>query len=99
MVLADLRPMGVTGKVLQERLDSNHITLNKNSIPNDPESASVTSGVRIGTAAATTRGLREDDMAVIAHCIAQTALNFETTREEVVSTVEMLCRKYPLYQG
>ena len=99
LVLADLRPMGVTGKVLQERLDSNHITLNKNSIPNDPESASVTSGVRIGTAAATTRGLREDDMAVIAHCIAQTALNFETTREEVVSTVEMLCRKYPLYQG
>lgn len=99
LVLADLRPMGVTGKVLQERLDSNHITLNKNSIPNDPESASVTSGVRIGTAAVTTRGLKEDNMAVIAHCIAQTARNFETTREEVVSTVEMLCRKYPLYQG
>ena len=98
LVLADLRPMGVTGKVLQERLDSNHITLNKNSIPNDPESASVTSGVRIGTAAVTTRGLVEEDMAVIAHCVAQTARNYEATREEVLATVTKLCEKYPLYK-
>ena len=99
LVLADLRPMGVTGKVLQERLDGNHITLNKNSIPNDPESASVTSGVRIGTAAVTTRGLVEEDMAVIAHCVAQTARNYEATREEVLATVTKLCEKYPLYKN
>ena len=98
LVLADLRPMGVTGKVLQERLDSNHITLNKNSIPNDPQSASVTSGVRIGTAAVTTRGLVEEDMALIAHCVAQTARDYEATREEVLATVAKLCEKYPLYK-
>lgn len=99
LVLADLRPMGVTGKVLQERLDANHITLNKNAIPNDPESPSVTSGVRIGMAAVTTRGLVEEDMGVIAHCIAQTARDFDGTRQQVLSTVAALCEKYPLYKG
>ncbi len=97
MVLADLRPLGVSGKELQERCDLNHMTLNKNSIPNDPAPKTVTSGVRIGTAAITTRGLVEEDMAKVAHCVAQTAKDFAGTREEVLSTVAGLCKKYPMY--
>jgi len=97
LMLADLRPMGITGKELQRRCDENRITLNKNSIPGDPEKFTVTSGVRIGTAAVTTRGLQEEDMKTIAHCIALTAKVFENTREEVLSTVRRLCSRYPLY--
>ena len=97
LMLADLRPMGITGKELQRRCDENRITLNKNSIPGDPEKFTVTSGVRIGTAAVTTRGLQEEDMKTIAHCIALTAKDFENTREEVLSTVRGLCSRYPLY--
>ena len=99
LVLADLRPMNVTGKELQENLDQNHITLNKNAIPNDPQPASVASGVRIGTPAVTTRGLKEEDLKVVAHCIAQTARDFEGTRKEVLDTVHALCEKYPMYEG
>ena len=97
LMLADLRPLHITGKELQHRCDENHITLNKNSIPGDPEKFTVTSGVRIGTAAVTTRGLQEEDMKTIGHCIALTAKDFEGTWEEVRSTVAELCRKYPLY--
>ena len=99
MVLADLRPLGVNGKDLQDRCDLNHITLNKNSIPNDPTPKTVTSGVRIGTAAITTRGLVEEDVRKVAHCVALTAKNFEGTRGEVLSTVAALCEKYPLYMN
>ena len=99
MVLADLRPLGISGKDLQGRCDENHMTLNKNAIPNDPASPSVTSGARIGTPAVTTRGLKEEDMATIAHCIGQTARDFAGTRQAVLETVAALCRKYPLYQG
>ena len=99
MVLADLRPLGVNGKDLQDRCDLNHITLNKNSIPNDPTPKTVTSGVRIGTAAITTRGLVEEDVRKVAHCVALTAKNFEGTRGEVLSTVAALCEKYPLYKN
>ena len=99
LVLADLRPMAISGKELQERLDTNRITLNKNAIPNDPASASVTSGVRIGTAAVTTRGCVEEDMATIAHCVALTARDYEGSREEVLATVANLCEKYPIYKG
>ena len=99
MVLADLRPLGISGKDLQGRCDENHMTLNKNAIPNDPASPSVTSGARIGTPAVTTRGLKEEDMATIAHCIGQTARDFAGTRQAVLETVVALCRKYPLYQG
>ena len=98
MVLADLRPLGVSGKLLQERCDLNHMTLNKNSIPNDPAAMTVTSGVRIGTAAVTTRGLVEEDMVTIAHCVALTAKDFDGSREEVLSTVASLCQKYPMYR-
>ncbi len=98
LMLADLRPMGITGKELQTRCDLNHITLNKNAIPGDPEKPTVTSGVRIGTAAVTTRGLGVEEMGKIARCIAMTARDFEGTRDEVLAAVAEICRKFPLYQ-
>ena len=97
LMLADLRPMHITGKELQSRLDENHITLNKNAIPGDPEKPSVTSGVRIGTAAVTTRGLGEEEMKTIAHCIAMTAKDFEGTSAEVKETVASICKQFPMY--
>ena len=98
LMLADLRPMHITGKELQLRCDANHITLNKNAIPNDPEKPAVTSGVRIGTAAVTTRGLGEAEMKKIAHCIALTAKDFEGTQAEVHATVAEICNQFPLYK-
>ena len=98
LMLADLRPMHITGKDLQERCDLNHITLNKNAIPGDPEKPSVTSGVRIGTAAVTTRGLGTEEMRKIAHCIALTARDFEGTAAEVKATVHDICEQFPLYK-
>ena len=98
LMLADLRPMNITGKDLQIRCDANHITLNKNAIPNDPQKPSVTSGVRIGTAAVTTRGLGEEEMKRIAHCVALTAKDFEGTQAEVQATVADICEKFPLYK-
>ncbi len=97
LMLADLRPLGITGKELQYRCDENHMTLNKNAIPGDPEKPSVTSGVRIGTAAVTTRGLGEAEMKQIGHCIGLTARDFEGTTAEVRATVADICEKYPLY--
>ncbi len=98
LMLADLRPMDITGKELQIRCDANHITLNKNSIPGDPQKPSVTSGVRIGTAAVTTRGIGEEQMKRIAHCIALTARDFEGTADEVRATVADICEQFPLYK-
>ena len=98
LMLADLRPMNITGKELQARCDANHITLNKNAIPGDPQKPSVTSGVRIGTAAVTTRGLGEAEMKQIAHCVALTAKDFEGTQAEVHATVAEICEKFPLYK-
>lgn len=98
LMLADLRPMHITGRELQSRLDVNHITLNKNAIPGDPEKPTVTSGVRIGTAAVTTRGLGETEMRQIARCIAMTARDFAGTSVEVKATVAEICEKFPLYQ-
>ena len=98
LMLTDLRPMNITGKELQIRCDANHITLNKNAIPADPQKPTITSGVRIGTAAVTTRGLGEEEMKKIAHCVALTAKNFEGTREEVLATVAEICRQFPMYQ-
>jgi len=97
LMLADLRPMNISGKELQERCDANHITLNKNAIPGDPAKPSVTSGVRIGTAAVTTRGLGADEMKRIARCIAMTARDFEGTAEQVRAEVADICRKFPMY--
>ena len=97
LMLADLRPMHITGKELQNRLDENHITLNKNAIPGDPQKPSVTSGVRIGTAAVTTRGLGAEQMKQIAHCIGLTARDFEASADEVKATVAAICKEFPLY--
>jgi glycine hydroxymethyltransferase len=98
LLLADLRPMGITGKELQARLDENNITLNKNAIPGDPEKPSVTSGVRVGTAAVTTRGLGEEEMKIIARCIGMTARDFEGTSAQVKATVAEICERFPLYK-
>ncbi len=98
LCLLDLRSLGVTGKELEERLDSVGITTNKNSIPNDPQKPSVTSGVRLGTAAVTTRGLTESDMREIAHLIFLSATDFENSREEIADRVAAICKKYPLYE-
>ncbi len=98
LMLADLRPMHITGKELQHRLDENHITLNKNAIPGDPEKPSVTSGVRIGTAAVTTRGLGAEQMKLIARCIAMTCKDFAGTSDEVKRIVAEICQQFPMYQ-
>ena len=98
LMLADLRPMNITGKELQLRCDANHITLNKNAIPGDPEKPAITSGVRIGTAAVTTRGLGHEEMKKIARCIAMTARDFDGTAQEVRDTVAEICQQFPLYK-
>ena len=98
LILLDLRGTGVTGKELEHRLDEVHITLNKNAIPGDPAKPSITSGVRIGTAAVTTRGLGAEEMKKIARCIALTARDFEGTQKEVHETVAAICEKFPLYK-
>nr|WP_295154126.1 serine hydroxymethyltransferase [uncultured Ruminococcus sp.] len=98
LMLADLRPFNITGKKLQNDLDAVYITVNKNAIPNDPESPFVTSGVRIGTPAVTTRGLVEEDMDVIAECIYLTASDFEANADKVREMVTAICKKYPLYE-
>ena len=98
LMLADLRPMGITGKEMQARCDANHITLNKNSIPGDPEKFTVTSGVRIGTAAVTTRGMGPEEMKRIAACIGMTARDFAGTADRVKAEVADMCEKFPLYR-
>ena len=95
LMLIDLRGEEVTGKELEKRLDAAHITCNKNTVPNDPRSPFVTSGVRLGTPAVTTRGLKEDDMDVIAECIAL-VLQSEDNIEKVKGMVAELTAKYPL---
>ncbi len=95
LMLLDLRSMGITGK----QLDEVYITVNKNAIPNDPESPFITSGVRIGTPAVTSRGLKEDDMRTIAHLIKLTATDFENSADYIRAEVTKICDKYPLYEG
>ncbi len=97
LMLVDLRPMYITGKEMERRLDEVHITVNKNAIPNDPEKPFVTSGVRVGTPAVTTRGLVEEDMKTIAHLFKLVATDFEGTADECRAIVKGLCEKYPLY--
>ncbi len=97
LMLVDLRPMHITGKEMEKRLDEVHITVNKNAIPNDPEKPFVTSGVRVGTPAVTTRGLKEEDMKVIAHLFKLVATDFENSADECRAIVKGICEKYPLY--
>ena len=97
LMLLDLRSFSITGKELEKRLDSVNITVNKNAIPNDPQTPFVTSGIRIGTPAATTRGFDTDDMRVIAKLIRLTATEYEEKADEVRGEVAKLCAKHPLY--
>ncbi len=97
LMLVDLRPFGVTGKEYENRLDEVGITVNKNAIPFDPEKPGVTSGIRVGTPAVTTRGLKEDDMKEIAELMYLTIAEFETKQDEIKERVKALCDKYPLY--
>ncbi len=97
LMLVDLRGMEISGKELQNRCDEVYITLNKNTVPNDPRSPFVTSGVRIGTPAITSRGLVESDMAEIAHLIWLTATDFENKADEIRAAVTKICEKYPIY--
>ena len=100
LMLVDLTNFSdVSGKDMQNRCDEVNITLNKNSIPREPRSPFVTSGVRIGTPAVTTRGFKEEDMAVIADCLYKVVSDFEGTKEEVRSKVLALTKKYPIYEG
>lgn len=97
LMLIDLRGTGITGKELQLRLDDCNITANKNTIPFDPEKPFITSGVRIGTPAVTTRGMKEDDMVEIADLISLCIFDYENKKDEVISRVAKLTEKYPLY--
>ncbi len=97
LILVDLRNFNITGKEMEKRLDDVRITANKNAIPFDPEKPFVTSGIRLGTPAVTTRGFKEEDMKVIAECIYLTAKD-ETNAEEVRKKVAALCDKYPIYE-
>ncbi len=98
LLLIDLRSMGVTGKELEHNLDEVHITVNKNAIPDDPQKPTITSGIRVGTPAVTSRGFKEEDMRTIAKLIKLTATDLENSREYIISEVDKLCSKYPIYE-
>lgn len=98
LMLVDLRKAHITGKELEKRLDEVHITVNKNAIPNDPEKPFVTSGIRVGTPAVTTRGFGEEEMKVIGSLIWQAATDFDAKADSIRETVAAMCAKYPLYQ-
>lgn len=97
LMLIDLQPFGITGKEMEKRLDEVHITVNKNAIPNDPQSPFITSGIRIGTPAVTSRGFKEADMLLIAKWIKDIATDFEGNKDRVTSEVAELLKNYPIY--
>ncbi len=98
LMLVDLQSFGITGKELEKKLDQVYITVNKNAVPNDPQSPFITSGVRIGTPAVTTRGLVEEDMKKIAEFIYLAATDFDARADEIRAGVTAICEKYPLYE-
>lgn len=98
LMLVDLQNMHITGKELQNRLDNVYITVNKNAVPNDPASPFVTSGIRIGTPAVTTRGLKEEDMKIISHLIKLAVTEFDTKADEIRAAVNEICSRYPIYE-
>ena len=99
LCLIDLRPKNITGKEMETRLDSVGITVNKNAIPDDPQKPTVTSGIRVGTPAVTTRGFQEEDMIKVAHLIALCATEYEQKQDEIRQEVAALCKKYPLFRA
>ena len=98
LMLVDLRKMNLTGKEMQTRLDEVYITVNKNGIPNDPQKPGITSGIRIGTPAVTTRGLKEPEMKEIAGLIHLAAVDFEKHASQIRQAVTEICARYPIYQ-
>ena len=98
LMLLDLRNMNLTGKEFEHMLDEVHITANKNTIPADPQSPFVTSGLRIGTPAVTTRGFKEEEMKKIAHWLYLVATDFESSKEQITKEVIELCEKFPIYE-
>ena len=98
LALIDLRPMNITGRDMEIRLDEVGITVNKNAIPDDPQKPSITSGIRVGTAAVTSRGFVEEDMVQVAHLMALVATDFEANAAAVRAAVDALCDKYPLFE-
>ncbi|MCR5485256.1 MAG: serine hydroxymethyltransferase [Clostridiales bacterium] len=98
LMLVDLRSLGITGKELEHRLDEVYITANKNAVPNDPEKPFVTSGLRLGTPAVTTRGLVEEDLDKVAEFIYICATDFENNADRLREEVTAICKKYPLYE-
>ncbi|MBQ5889890.1 MAG: serine hydroxymethyltransferase [Clostridia bacterium] len=98
LILLDLRGTGVSGKELEHRLDAVNITTNKNAIPNDPESPFITSGIRVGTPAATSRGLDIDDFTKIGELIALAIFDFDNKQDYIKQSVAEICAKYPLYK-
>ena len=98
LMLLNLVDEGITGKELEHRLDEVHITANKNTIPNDPQSPFVTSGLRIGTPAVTTRGFKEPEMKLIAGWIIDVIRDFDNSKDRISAEVQALCEKYPIYQ-
>ena len=98
LMLLDLRPFSITGKELEKRLDECYITVNKNAIPNDPEKPFVTSGVRIGTPAVTSRGLKEEDMVKLGKLIKLCATEFEEKADYIRAEITKICEKYPIYE-
>ncbi len=99
LILIDLRNKGITGKELEEKLDDIGITVNKNAVPFDTEKPTITSGIRVGTPAVTTRGFKEEDMVKIAQLINMTVENYEDKKEEIKKEVAKICSKYPLYEN
>ncbi|MBR6554584.1 MAG: serine hydroxymethyltransferase, partial [Clostridia bacterium] len=97
LMLVDVRNFGLTGKELEHRLDEVYITVNKNAIPNDPASPFVTSGIRVGTPAVTTRGFKEAEMVQIARLMALTAKDFEGSADAIRAEITNLCARFPLY--
>ncbi len=97
LMLLDLRPFDLTGKEMEHRLDEVHITVNKNAIPNDPQSPFITSGIRVGTPAVTTRGFKEEEMKKIAAWMKAVATDFEGSKDRITAEVIALCDKYPIY--
>ena len=98
LMLVDVRNFNITGKEIERRLDECFITVNKNAIPNDPEKPFVTSGIRVGTPAATTRGLKEEDMKEIARIMGMVARDFEGNKAAAQEAVVALTKKYPIYE-
>lgn len=98
LMLVDLRPMHITGKEMEQRLDQVYITVNKNAIPNDPEKPFVTSGIRVGTPAVTTRGLGVSEMKTLAHLMALAATDFEGKADYIRGAVTEICNQYPIYE-